>query len=150
MARATSGFPIMTTASVSTTSEGARSKWPGSSSIPTDTKKSTANASRIGSASEAARTLNSDRPTTIPAMNAPSAIETSNSVAEPTAIPSATTSTHSVKDLRHLLRKMLVGDEARRVGADEHSREQVADDWRETKPVREVSVGKRRCQNASP
>ena len=81
-------------------------------------------------------------------MNAPSAIETSNSVAEPTAIPSATTSTHSVKDLRHLLRKMLVGDEARRVGADEHSREQVPDDWRETKPVREVSVGKRRAQTA--
>ena len=47
--------------------------------MPTETKKSTANASRIGSASDAARTLNSDRPTTMPARNAPSAIETPKS-----------------------------------------------------------------------
>ena len=44
--------------------------------MPTETKNRTAKASRIGRASDAARRLNSDRPTTIPARNAPSAIET--------------------------------------------------------------------------
>ena len=39
--------------------------------MPTETKKRTAKASRIGRASVAARRLNSDRPTTIPARNAP-------------------------------------------------------------------------------
>ena len=43
-------------------------------------------------------------------------------------------------DLGHLLGKMLVGHEARRIRADEHSREQVPDDWRETKPMCDVSA----------
>ena len=68
--------------------------------MPTDTKNSTAKASRIGSASEAARTLKSDRPTTSPARNAPSAIETPKTCAEPTAMPRAMTSTQSVKSSR--------------------------------------------------
>ena len=59
--------------------------------MPTETKNSTAKASRIGSASVAARRLNSDRPTTMPARNAPRAIETPKSLADPTAMPSATT-----------------------------------------------------------
>jgi len=57
-----------------------------SKSIPTDTKNNTANASRRGSASVAARRENSDLPTTIPARNAPRAMETSNRNADPTAI----------------------------------------------------------------
>ena len=55
--------------------------------MPTETKNSTANASRIGSASDAARRLKSDRPTTMPARNAPSAIDTPKTAAEPTAMP---------------------------------------------------------------
>ena len=68
--------------------------------MPTDTKNSTANASRIGSASDAARTLKSDRATTSPARNAPSAIDTPKMAAEPTAIPRARTSTQSVNSSR--------------------------------------------------
>ena len=70
------------------------------SSMPTETKNSTANASRIGSASDAARTLKSDRATTSPARKAPSAIDTPKMAAEPTAIPRARTSTQSVKSSR--------------------------------------------------
>lgn len=44
--------------------------------MPIETKKSTAKASLMGRASEAARMLKSDCPTTMPARNAPSAIET--------------------------------------------------------------------------
>ena len=72
--------------------------------MPTDTKKSTAKASRIGSASEAALELNSDRPTTMPARNAPSAIETPNTIADPTAMPSARTRTVSVNSSRDRVR----------------------------------------------
>ena len=57
--------------------------------MPTETKKSTANASRIGRASVAARRLKSDRPTTMPARKAPRAIETPKSLADPTAMPRA-------------------------------------------------------------
>ena len=74
--------------------------------MPTDTKKSTANASRIGSASDAARRLYSDRPTTMPARKAPSAIETLKICAEPTAIPSAITRTVSVNSSRDRVRSM--------------------------------------------
>lgn len=65
-------------------------------SIPTETKNRTANASRIGNASDAARELKSDRPTTIPARNAPKAIDTPNTFAAPTAIPNARTKTVKV------------------------------------------------------
>jgi hypothetical protein len=81
------------TASVAATSQGDSRRWPGSKSMPTDTKNRTAKASRIGRTSEAARRLNSDRPTTVPARNAPSAMDTPNSVADPTAMPSASTRT---------------------------------------------------------
>ena len=73
---------------------------PGSRSMPTETKNRTANASRIGSASDAARTLNSDRPTTRPARNAPSAIETPKNCADATEMHSASARTVSVKSSR--------------------------------------------------
>jgi len=47
--------------------------------MPTETKNSTANASRIGSESLAASWLSLDSLSTTPARNAPSAKETSNS-----------------------------------------------------------------------
>ena len=68
--------------------------------MPTETKNSTANASLIGSASDAARRLNSERPTAMPARNAPSATDTPKNSAEPTATPSARTSTVSVNSSR--------------------------------------------------
>ena len=84
--------------------------------MPTDTKNSTANASRIGSASDAARTLNSDRPTTRPARKAPSAIDTPNTSADATAMPSASASTASVNSSRDCVARDLrqqPGDEPR-------------------------------------
>ena len=51
--------------------------------MPTETKNSTANASRSGSVSSAARWLNCDSRSTMPAKNAPSANDTPNSSAEP-------------------------------------------------------------------
>ena len=100
IASAASGLPSRITARVAATTPGERVRWCGSNSIPTETKNSTAKASRIGRASVAARRLNSDRPTTIPARKAPSAIETPNALAEPTAMPSASTSTVRVKSSR--------------------------------------------------
>ena len=94
------GLASSTIASVAASSPGDVKTVLGSKSIPTDTKNSTANASRIGRASEAARSPNSLRPTTVPARNAPSAMETPKSLAEPTAMPSAITSTASVKSSR--------------------------------------------------
>ena len=97
---AASGLPIMMIASVAAVAPKCSRKSRGSNSMPTETKKRTAKASRIGSASAAARKLNSDRPTTIPARNAPRAIDTPKKTAEPAAMPSATTSTVSVKSSR--------------------------------------------------
>ena len=74
--------------------------------MPTETKNRTANASRIGSASEAARRLYSDRPTTMPARNAPRAMETLKICAEPTAIPRAMTRTVRVNSSRDRVRSM--------------------------------------------
>ena len=91
---------MSTTASATSTRPGDSSERAGSNSMPTDTKNRTANASRIGSASAAARRLNSDRPTTMPARKAPSAIDTPKISAEPTAMPSASTSTVRVKSSR--------------------------------------------------
>ena len=68
--------------------------------MPTETKNSTAKASRMGRASEAARWLNSDCPTTIPARNAPKAMETPKTFAEPTAIPKAMTKAVKVNNSR--------------------------------------------------
>ena len=62
------------------TTPSTRSGWPtrivGSTSMPTDTKNSTENASRSGSDSCAARWLNSDSRMTEPAKKAPNANET--------------------------------------------------------------------------
>ena len=51
--------------------------------MPTETKKSTENASRNGSVSSAARWLNRDSRSTMPAKKAPSANDTPNSADEP-------------------------------------------------------------------
>ena len=75
---------------------GIASSVAGSSSMPTDTKNRTANASRSGSASAAAWWLMSDSPTTAPARNAPSANDTPNTVDDTKANPSAMASTASV------------------------------------------------------
>jgi hypothetical protein len=53
--KATSGLPIITTARVPITRSGWSRSASGRSSMPTETKNSTANASRSGSASDAAR-----------------------------------------------------------------------------------------------
>ena len=74
--------------------------------MPTETKNSTANASRIGSASDAARWLYSDWPTIIPARKAPSAIDTLKAAADPTAMLRAMTRTASVKSSRERVRAM--------------------------------------------
>ena len=94
------GFPTRTIAKVANNNPCELIRAFGSKSIPTETKKRTAKASRIGRASEAARRLNSDCPTIIPARNAPRAIETPKVRAEPTAIPSARTSTARVNSSR--------------------------------------------------
>ena len=57
--------------SVAATRPGDASRERGLKRMPTETKNSTAKASRMGSASVAALRLNSDRPTTIPARKAP-------------------------------------------------------------------------------
>ena len=73
-------------------------------SIPTETKNKTAKMSLIGSASDVALALKSDCPTTIPAKNAPNAIDApKNSVAQ-TEIPNAITRTERMKSsLFHVL-----------------------------------------------
>ena len=72
----------------------------GSNSMPTETKNSTAKASRSGSDSSAACWLSSDSLSTIPAKNAPSAKETPNSSAAPKATPSAIARTASLNSSR--------------------------------------------------
>ncbi len=67
----------------------------GSNSMPTETKNSTAKASRSGSDSSAARWLSSDSLRIMPAKKAPSASDTPNSLAAPKATPSAMASTAS-------------------------------------------------------
>lgn len=68
--------------------------------MPTETKNSTAKASRRGRASEAARALKSDWPTTMPARKAPRAMDAPKNSAEPTAMPSARASTARVNRSR--------------------------------------------------
>src|SRR3989344_4606576 len=72
----------------------------GSNNMPTETKNSTAKASRSGSDSSAARWANSDSRIIMPAKNAPSANDTSNSLAAPKATPTAAATTHSVNSSR--------------------------------------------------
>lgn len=75
IASAASGLASRIIPSAATTIHGSDSRKPGSTSIPTETKNSTEKASRSGSASAAAWWLTGDCPTTIPARNAPSAID---------------------------------------------------------------------------
>ena len=63
--------------------------------MPTETKNSTAKASRSGSDSSAARWLSADSLRIIPAKKAPSANDTPNSCEATKATPSATESTAS-------------------------------------------------------
>ena len=81
--------------------------------MPTETKNSTAKASRIGSASEVARTPNSDRPTTRPARKAPSAIDTPKTCADDTAMPRAMARTASVNSSRDWVRATCVSTHGR-------------------------------------
>ena len=82
----------------------------------------------MGSASDAARTLNSDRPTTSPARNAPSAIDTPKSSAEATAMPSASASTVSVKSSRDRVAAIRVSSHGHdALAADEDERRQRRD-----------------------
>ena len=101
-----SGLPTMTTNSTIAMGTGALNRVPGSKSMPTETKNSTANASRIGMASMAARAAKSVRPTASPARNAPSSMETPKIPAAPTAMPTARTSTASVNSSRERVRSI--------------------------------------------
>jgi hypothetical protein len=67
----------------------------GLNSIPSETKNSTANASRNGNDSSAARWASSDSFKIMPAKNAPKAKDTPNSSAATNATPSAIESTAS-------------------------------------------------------
>ena len=68
--------------------------------MPTETKKSTAKASRSGSASAAAWWLTGDWATIMPARNAPRAIDAPNTAYEPAAIAIEKTITVSVNSSR--------------------------------------------------
>ena len=91
-------LPNMMMAATTSSLSGSRHSTWGSNSMPTETKNSTANASRSGSDSSAARWLYSDSRIIMPAKNAPSANDTSNSAAAPNAVPMAMVSTHNVNN----------------------------------------------------
>lgn len=93
---AASALPARMTSSTPATMRGSRTMIEGSNSMPTDTKKSTANASCNGSRLAAALWLRADPLRTTPAKNAPSAKDTPKSRAE----PYATDSTAGVKPPR--------------------------------------------------
>ncbi|MNE61131.1 hypothetical protein D3C80_1563210 [compost metagenome] len=80
---AAADLPNTIIASVASTARGSLIRIIGSNSMPTETKNSTAKASRSGKVSWAARWLSSDSLSTIPAKNAPRAKETSNSFTAP-------------------------------------------------------------------
>ena len=104
--KAARGFPTITTSSTIAMGMGASRMLRGLKSIPTDTKKSTANASRMGTASRAARAAKSVRPTASPARNAPSSIDTPKTPAAATAMPMARTSTARVNSSRERVRSI--------------------------------------------
>ncbi len=104
MPRAASDLPTMMMRTTAMTSRGSRTRTIGSKSIPTATKKSTANASWSGNASEAAFVERSDSLITTPAKKAPRAKETPKRDAAPTAMPRATARTPSVKSSREPVR----------------------------------------------
>ena len=98
--KAASGLPSNTMPRVARISGQSLMSEAGLNSIPTETKKRTAKASRMGSASAAARALNSDCPTIMPPRKAPSAMDAPKKLAAPTATPRASTSTASVNRSR--------------------------------------------------
>ncbi len=92
---AASDLPTTMTNRVATNGHGSRTTLSGSNSMPTETKNSTAKASRSGNVSWAARWLSGDSRSIIPAKKAPSASETPNSLVAPKAMQSAIASTVS-------------------------------------------------------
>ena len=104
MKNAAIDLPSTMISTTTNTCSGSLTSVAGSNSMPTDTKNSTAKASRSGSDSSAARWLSSDSRMTMPAKNAPSANETPNSLAEPYATPTAAAITHSVNSSREPVR----------------------------------------------
>ena len=95
MAKAASDLPMTMMNTVASTGSGLVMMIEGSNSMPTDTKNSTAKASRSGNVSWAARWDNSLSDRIMPAKKAPSASDTPKSSAEPSATPSAMASTAS-------------------------------------------------------
>ncbi len=93
--KAAADLPMTMMNTVASSGSGSRSTIVGSTSMPTETKNSTAKASRSGSVSCAARWLSSDSLRIMPAKNAPSANDTSNRTAAPKAMPSEIASTAS-------------------------------------------------------
>ena len=93
MAKAASDLPSRMISTVASTGSGSRTRMVGSNSMPTETKNSTAKASRSGKVSSAARWLSGDSLRIMPAKNAPSANETPNSSAAAKAAPRAITNT---------------------------------------------------------
>ena len=73
--RAATGFSATISTSVMSSNGHSSAITSGSMSMPTDTKKSTANTSRVGNSSPSTRCDRSDSDTTNPARNAPSASE---------------------------------------------------------------------------
>ncbi len=100
MKNAAADLPNMMIAAVASTCHGCSTRMAGLNSMPTETKNSTAKASRSGSESLAALWLSSDSLSIIPAKKAPSAKDTPNSAAAPKATPSAMASTDSVNSSR--------------------------------------------------
>ena len=89
IAQATADLPTTMIATVASSASGASTNTDGFSSMPTETKNSTAKASRSGIASSVACWLSVLSPITMPAKKAPSANDTSNIFAAPNATPSA-------------------------------------------------------------
>ena len=93
--KAIAGVMTSTRISAPTIGSGSSTRIVGSNSIPTETKNSTANASRSGSDSSAATWLSADSLSVMPAIKAPSANDTSNSCEAKNATPRATDRTAS-------------------------------------------------------
>ena len=79
--KAASDLPTRMMQTVASSANGAANRIAGSNNMPTETKNSTAKASRNGSDSVAACWLNCDSLSIMPAKKAPSASETPNSSA---------------------------------------------------------------------
>ena len=96
----TLNLPTRMIITVATSGQGWVMTTLGLNNIPTDTKNKTANASRKGSVSSAARWLSCDSLKIMPAKNAPRANETPNRAAAPKATTMAMASTASRNNSR--------------------------------------------------